>query len=141
MDLTPKERTLLAPFGWSISSGQDSIILDSSAVGHDLLFIIEGSVCARGQTIGGSAQFSTFEAGQLIGRAFFNCDHPSLQIMPSSVCILLTQESLDHMVREQPKLAAKLYRGFAVALVKHVLRYQPCQQSAAAVAQYSAAQV
>ena len=135
MELSTKERTLLAPFGWSISSGQDPITLDSSAVGNDLLFVIEGSVCARGQTIGGDEQFSRFEAGQLIGRAFFNCDHPSLQIMPHSVCMLLTQESLDHMMREQPRLAAKVYRGFAVALVKHVLRYQPCQPSAVAVAQ------
>jgi hypothetical protein len=135
MDLSTKERTLLAPFGWSISGGRDPISLDSSAVGNDLLFVIEGSVCARGQTLGGQEQSLTFQAGQLIGRAFFSCDHPSLQIMPYSVCMLLTQESLDHMVREQPKLAAKVYRGFAVALVKHVLRYHPCQPSVAVAAQ------
>jgi hypothetical protein len=133
VDLSAKERSLLAPFGWSISSGQEPIVLDSSAVGNDLLFVIEGSVCADWQN-GGSERLSTFQAGQLIGRAFFNCDQPSLQIMPASVCMLLTQESLDHMVREQPKLAAKLYRGFAVALVKHVLRYQPCPETQAAVA-------
>jgi hypothetical protein len=131
MNLSAKERSLLTPFGWSITCGRDPIVLDSSAVGNDLLFIIEGSICARGQTLGGTERFSTFQAGQLIGRDFFNCGQPSLRIMPGSVCMLLTQESLDHMIREQPKLAAKLYRGFAVALVQHLTGYQPPQQSPA----------
>jgi hypothetical protein len=48
--------------------------------------------------------------------------------MPRSVCMLLTQESLDHMIREQPKLAAKLYRGFAVALVQHLTGYRRPQE-------------
>ena len=129
MHLTDKERNLLTPFGWSISCGRDPIILDSSAVGNDLLYIIDGSVCVLGHTLGGSEQLSTFHAGQLIGRDFFNCGQPSLRIMPRSVCMLLTQESLDHMIREQPKLAAKLYRGFAVALVQHLTGYRRPQES------------
>ena len=129
MHLSAKERALLAPFGWSITCGQDPIVLDSSAVSTDLLYVIEGSVCAWGQTLAGTEQFSTFQAGQLIGRQFFNCGQPSLRIMPGSVCMLLTQESLDHMIREQPKLAAKLYRGFALALVQHLVGCQPTQDN------------
>jgi|SRR5689334_14245909 len=128
MHLSDKERSLLTPFGWSITCGRDPIVLDSSAVGNDLLFIIEGSLCVRGQTLKGTEQISTFHAGQLIGRDFFNCGQPSLRIMPGSVCMLLTQESLDHMIREQPKLAAKLYRGFATALVQHLTGYQPAPE-------------
>ena len=126
MQLSEKEHDILARFGWRICGGQDEIVLDSSTVGNDFLFVIEGTVSVRGASLAGSAQCSTFHAGQLIGRAFFNCDHRSLRIMPASICVLLTQESLDQLVREEPRLAAKVYRGFALALVQYLVGHQPC---------------
>ena len=126
IQLSEKERGILARFGWSISSGKDQIVLDSSTVGNDFLFVVEGSVSARGASLAGNEQCSIFHSGQLIGRVFFNCEYRSLRIMPASVCLLFTQESLEQLAYEEPKLAAKIYRRFALALVQYLVGHQPC---------------
>jgi CRP-like cAMP-binding protein len=117
-ELKEEELRVLADYGRSVSSRPgDSLSFDPH---HDALFVMSGVLQAKAIDAAGKTVVRRYTTGDVLNELSVVVAHVSLlnvtALMPS-VSLVVSQESVDSLVTEHPKVAAKLFRHFAKLII------------------------
>ncbi|MEP6888871.1 MAG: hypothetical protein ABI945_11210 [Nitrospirales bacterium] len=117
-DLKEEEILVLEGYGRSLSSRPgESLSFD---LHHDALFVMSGALQARAIDATGKTVVRRYATGDVLNEVSAVAAHVSLlnvtALMPS-VSLVVSQTSVDSLVTEHPKVAAKLFRHFAKLII------------------------
>ena len=117
-DLKEEEILVLASYGRSLSSRPgESLAFDPH---HDALFVMSGALQAKAVDAAGKTVVRRYAPGDVLNELSVVVAHVSLlkvtALMPS-VSLVVSQTSVDSLVAEHPKVAAKLFRHFAKLII------------------------
>ena len=117
-DLKEEELLVLEGYGRSLSSRPgESLSFDPH---HDALFVMSGALQAKAIDATGKTVVRRYTTGEVLNELSVVAAHVSLvkvtALMPS-VSLVVSQASVDSLVTEHPKVAAKLFRHFAKLII------------------------
>jgi CRP-like cAMP-binding protein len=117
-DLRPEDLVVLENCGRKISSRPGERL--SFDPHHDVLFILNGGLHATAVDAYGKTFVRMYAAGEVLNELSVLTAQVSLlsvTALTSSVSLLVSQGSIDSLVSESPKVAAKLFRHFAKRII------------------------
>lgn len=117
-DLKEEEILVLEGYGRSLSSRPgESLPFDPH---HDALFVMSGALQAKAIDATGKPVVRRYTTGDVLNELSVVAAHVShlnvTALMPS-VSLVVSQASVDSLVTEHPKVAAKLFRHFAKLII------------------------
>jgi len=117
-DLREEEMGVLEHYGRRLSSlAGDNLSFDPH---HEALFIIRGGLQARAVDAGGKMVVRMYTTGEVLNELSVVTARVSLlsvmALIPSE-SLVVSQDSVDALVTEHPKVAAKLFRHFAKLVI------------------------
>lgn len=117
-DLKEEEIRVLVGYGSSLSSRPgEKVSFDPH---HDALFVMSGTLQAKAIDATGNTVMRRYTTGDVLNEVSVVAAHVSLlnvtALMPS-VSLVVSQASVDALVTEHPKVAAKLFRHFAKLII------------------------
>ena len=117
-DLREEEMGVLEHYGRRLSSlAGDHLSFDPH---HEALFIIRGGLQARAIDAGGKTVVRMYTTGEVLNELSVVTARVSLlsvmALVPSE-SLVVSQDSVDALVTEHPKVAAKLFRHFAKLVI------------------------
>jgi CRP-like cAMP-binding protein len=117
-DLKEEEILVLADYGRSLCSRPgESLSFDPL---HDALFVMSGVLQAKAIDATGKTVARRYTTGDVLNELSVVAAHVTLvnvtALMPS-VSLVVSQASVDALITEHPKVAAKLFRHFAKLII------------------------
>lgn len=117
-DLKEEEILVLEGYGRRLSSPPgESLSFDPH---HDALFVMSGALQAKAIDATGKTVVRRYTTGDVLNELSVVAAHVSLlnvtALMPS-VSLVVSQASVDSLITEHPKVAAKLFRHFAKLII------------------------
>jgi CRP-like cAMP-binding protein len=117
-DLKEEEILVLEGYGRSLSSRPgESLSFDPH---HDALFVMSGALQAKAIDTTGKTVVRRYTTGDILNELSVVAAHVYLvnvtALMPT-VSLVVSQASVDSLVTEHPKVAAKLFRHFAKLII------------------------
>jgi CRP-like cAMP-binding protein len=117
-DLKDEEIRVLAGYGRSLSSRPgESLSFDPI---HDALFVMSGVLQAKAVDATGKTVVRRYTTGEVLNELSVvtaHISHLNVTALMPSVSLVVSQASVDSLVTEHPKVAAKLFRHFAKLIV------------------------
>jgi CRP-like cAMP-binding protein len=117
-DLKEEEILVLEGYGRSLTSRPgESLSFDPY---HDVLFVMSGALQAKAIDATGKTVVRKYTTGDVLNELSVVAAHISLlnvTALMSSVSLVVSQASVDSLVAEHPKVAAKLFRHFAKLII------------------------
>lgn len=117
-DLREEEMGVLARYGRTLSSlAGEHLSFDPH---HEALFILRGGLQAKAIDAGGKTVVRMYATGEVLNELSVVTARVSLLTVTAlipSVSLVVSQDSVDTLVTEHPKVAAKLFRHFAKLVI------------------------
>ncbi len=117
-DLKEEEIMVLEAYGRRLSCRPgESLSFDPR---HDALFVMSGALQAKAIDANGKIVVRTYTNGEVLNELSVVTAHVSLlkvTALISSVSLVVSQDSVDTLVAEHPKVAARLFRHFAKLII------------------------
>jgi CRP-like cAMP-binding protein len=125
-DLKEEELLVLEGYGRSLSSRPgESLSFDPN---HDALFVMSGALQAKAVDATGKTVVRKYTCGDVLNELSVVAAHVSLVTVTAltpSVSLVVSQASVDALVTEHPKVAAKLFRHFAKLIIYRTVPLHP----------------
>lgn len=117
-DLREEEIDVLERYGRRLSSiAGESLSFDPY---HEALFVLSGGLQAKAIDAGGKTVVRVYSTGEVLNELSVVTARISLLSVTAvvlSVSLVVSQDSVDSLVTEHPKVAAKLFRHFAKLVI------------------------
>jgi hypothetical protein len=117
-DLREEEIGVLERYGRKLSSPTgESLSFDPY---HEALFVMSGGLHAKALDAGGKTVERVYSTGEVLNELSVVTARISLLSVTAlvpSVSLVVSQDSVDSLVTEHPKVAAKLFRHFAKLVI------------------------
>ena len=135
-DLKDEDIRVLEGYGRKLSSRPgESLSFDPH---HDALFVLSGTLHAKARDVSGKTVLRRYTSGDVLNELSVVTAHVSLLSVTASVpsvSLVVSQGSVDALVTEHPKVAAKLFRHFAKLIIYRTVPLHSNSPSAHAVRQ------
>lgn len=93
-----------------------TVLFSEDEIGDYLFFIVEGSVDVRLETTRAKHIVATYGFGHCVGEMALIDDYPrsaTVLVNEPSELLILTKKRMEHMVKKNPILGVKIYKGLA----------------------------
>ena len=93
-----------------------TVLFSEEEIGDYLFFIVEGSVEVRLETTRAKHIIATYGFGHCVGEMALVDDYPrsaTVLVNEPSELLILTKKRMEHMVKKNPILGVKIYKGLA----------------------------
>ncbi len=98
---------------------KDTVLFKEGEVGDYLFFIVEGSVEVRLATVHAKCVIATYGYGQCVGEMSLLDDYArsaTVVVIEPSELLIITKNKMDRIVKENPTIGVKIFRGLAKSL-------------------------
>jgi CRP-like cAMP-binding protein len=124
-DLRQEDMMVLEGHGRQVSSRPgESLSFDPY---HDALFILSGALEAKATDAGGKTMVRRYTAGEVLNELSVVTAQVSLSSVVAlipSMSLVVSHDSVDRLVTDNPKVAARLFRHFAKLIIYRTVPLQ-----------------
>lgn len=95
---------------------KDTVLFNEEEIGDYLFFIVEGSVEVRLEATHAKQIIASYGYGHCVGEMALIDDCPrsaTVVVTEPSELLILTKKRMEHMVKKNPILGVKIYKGLA----------------------------
>lgn len=133
-DLREEDIAVLEGLGRKVSSRPgESLSFDPH---YDALFVLSGALQAKGTDVGGHTVMRRYTTGDVINELSVVTAHVSLSNVTAlipSVSLVVSHDSVDNLVTDHPRVAARLFRHFAKLIIYRAVPLPLSPSSSASV--------